>query len=303
MTLTVPEALAGERLDRALALLLALPRSDVAALIARGDVHIDGKVASTRSRRVVAGESLDVVIPEAADDRLVPDATVPFDVVADDDDVIVVEKPAGVVVHPGAGVRSATLVHGLLARFPDMAALDWADGQRPGIVHRLDKDTSGLLVVARTTDAYASLREQLDARTVDRRYLALATGELENDAGTIDAPVGRSSRDRTRMAVAAGGRDAVTHYVVVERFDGFTLVECKLETGRTHQIRVHLAAIGHAVAGDSRYRGRKVGALKRPFLHAYRLGFAHPGDDEWREYESPLPAELQAVKRAVPAAR
>jgi 23S rRNA pseudouridine1911/1915/1917 synthase len=301
--LTVPDALAGERVDRAVALLLGLTRAEVAALVDRGGLRVGGTAVKTRSVRVAAGDELEVEVPEPRSDELVPDGAVPFSVLHDDAHLIVVDKPAGVVVHPGAGVRASTLVHGLIARYPDLAGGEWADAARPGIVHRLDKETSGLLVVARTPSAHASLRSQLEARTMDRRYLALASGELEHDAGTIDAPVGRSRRDRTRMAVAAGGRDARTHYVVLERFSGLTLVECKLETGRTHQIRVHLSAIGHAVAGDTRYRGASVAGLRRPFLHACKLAFAHPAGGAAVAFESPLPVELDAAMREVRAAR
>jgi 23S rRNA pseudouridine1911/1915/1917 synthase len=300
---TIPDALAGERVDRAVALLTGLTRAEVAALVDDGAVRLDGAPVKARSRRVEAGDTLDVDVPAKAPIRVTGDSDVEFGVVHDDDAVIVVDKPAGLVVHPGAGVRSATLVHGLLARFPDLAGQDWADPQRPGIVHRLDKETSGLLVVARTPAAAGNLVAQLQARTVDRRYLTLVIGVVADDVGTIDAPVGRSTRDRTRMAVTAGGREARTNYEVVERFADTTLLECKLETGRTHQIRVHLAAIGHAVAGDSRYRGRRSYGLRRPFLHAYRLAFDHPSGGDLRQYESPLPGDLEAVRTAARAAR
>jgi 23S rRNA pseudouridine1911/1915/1917 synthase len=301
MNVVIPDALAGERVDKVVALLTGLTRSDVARLIESGGVRIGGAVVSTRSRRVAADDALEVDVPEPTAPALAGDEAVPFDVVAADDDVVVVDKPAGVVVHPGSGVRAATLVHGLLARFPDFGTHEWADPARPGIVHRLDKETSGLLVVARTPAAYAALRSQLDARTVDRRYLALTVGALENEAGTIDAPVGRSTRDRTKMAVVADGREARTRYTVVERFDGATLVECKLDTGRTHQIRVHLAAIGHAVAGDARYRGAKLAGLRRPFLHAHALGFVHPSSGDAVEFSSPLPPDLESALAALRA--
>ena len=295
-TVVVPESLAGERVDRIVAIESGLSRSEIDSLA----LLVNGR-AVKRSHRVEIGDVVEFDEPAPADASLVPDETVPFDVVTADDSVIVVDKPAGVVVHPAAGVRSSTLVHGLLARYPDLVEHEWADPLRPGIVHRLDKDTSGLLMVARTPAAYDILRAQLEARSVDRRYLALVVGGLEHDAGTIDAPVGRSTRDRTRMAVAAAGRDARTNYSVVERFNDATLVECKLETGRTHQIRVHLAAIGHPVVGDNRYRGARLHGIRRPFLHAHRLGFDHP-DGAARQYESALPPELDAVMKAARAA-
>ena len=305
LSLVVPQSLAGERVDRAVALLTGRTRTEVAELVARGDVRIGNAVVTTRSRRVSAGETLEVDVPAAPDGVPRADAGVAFDVVHADAEVVVVDKPAGLVVHPGAGVRSATLVHGLLARFPDLADQEWPDRERPGIVHRLDKQTSGLLVVARTAAAGDALGAQLRARSVDRRYLALAIGAFEHDAGTIDAPVGRGSRDRTRMAVVAAGRDARTHYTVVERFatqPATTLVECKLDTGRTHQIRVHLAAIGHPVVGDSRYRGASLLGLSRPFLHAYRLAFDHPRTGDRVEFSSVLPPDLGAARSAAAAA-
>ncbi|MBA3654617.1 MAG: RluA family pseudouridine synthase [Actinobacteria bacterium] len=301
MHVTIPEALAGERVDRAVALLTGLTRADVAAMVEEGRVCIDGRPVRARSRRVATGESLEVDVPVHTRALPVPDSAVPFAIVHADDDVVVVDKPAGVVVHPGAGVHASTLVHGLLAQFPDLGEHEWPDTDRPGIVHRLDKDTSGLLLVARKPSSYAMLRAQLDARTIGRVYLALAVGQFEHDAGTIDAPVGRSTRGRTRMAVAAGGREARTHYSVVERFAGATLVECTLETGRTHQIRVHLAAIGHPVAGDARYRGPKLAGLRRPFLHAHKLAFDHPAGGDRRHFTSLLPDDLVAATTAVRA--
>jgi 23S rRNA pseudouridine1911/1915/1917 synthase len=229
-----------------------------------------------------------------------------------DDAVIVVDKQAGLVVHPGAGHRDGTLVNGLLARFPDMGGHVWPDASRPGIVHRLDKGTSGVLMVARTPGSQRSLARQLEARTVERRYLALVWGVVAEPAGVIDAPIARSDRDPTRMAVRGDGRRAVTRYEVQRRWTEpvpTTLVQCALETGRTHQIRVHLAAIGHPVVGDNRYnqagsaaRGRGGGPSVvaevrpgRPFLHAAVLGFVHPATGETVRWESALPADLASV--------
>jgi 23S rRNA pseudouridine1911/1915/1917 synthase len=304
MKVTIPDALAGERVDKVVALLTGLTRADVAALVAAGEVFVNGAAVKTRSRKVAAGEELDVEVTTAAAAVLEPDAEVPFEVVHADDDVIVVDKPAGVVVHPGSGVQAGTLANGLLARFPDLAEHTWPDASRPGIVHRLDKHTSGLLAIARTPAVADNLIAQMQARAIDRRYLALAMGQLAHDAGTIDAPVGRASRDRTRMTIASDGREARTHYLVLERFSGeprCTLLECKLDTGRTHQIRVHLAAIGHPVAGDTRYRGGTVFGLTRPFLHAYKLAFDHPRTGERREFSSSLPPDLDEVRTAAAA--
>jgi 23S rRNA pseudouridine1911/1915/1917 synthase len=218
-------------------------------------------------------------------------------VVHEDAEVIVIDKPAGLVVHPGAGHADGTLVNGLLARFPELAAV--GDPARPGIVHRLDAGTSGLLVVARTPPAYASLTAQLGERSVERAYDTLVAGRVENDEGVVDAPIGRSTREPTRMAVRADGRAARTRYLVVSRWtepQAVSRLECRLETGRTHQIRVHLAAIGHPVVGDVRYGGgRSALPLDRPFLHAARLRFRHPGTGEPVAFASSLPPDLQAV--------
>lgn len=315
---SVPRALDGERVDRVVSFLTGLARSEVALIVARGGVVLGGRPVTTRSRRVAEGEALEVLVPErpaypSADGR------VAVDVVHADDAVIVVDKPAGLVVHPGAGNPAGTLVHGLLARFADMDGRDWPDPRRPGIVHRLDKGTSGLLAVARRPESLRSLASQLEKRTVERRYLALVWGAVGNTTGVVDAPVGRSIADPTRMAVRADGRRAVTRYEVVASWAEprpTTLLRCALETGRTHQIRVHLAAIGHPLVGDDRYRGERPGAgggaprgrgrrpdavvaaglvPGRPFLHATVLGFDHPDSGDRLRFESRLPADLQAI--------
>lgn len=326
----VPPALDGERVDRVVSFLTGVARAEASTVIEAGGVVLGGRVAAARSRRVVSGEVLEVHLP----DRPAPpsgDPLVALAIVHADDAVAVVDKPAGLVVHPGAGNREGTLVQGLLARFPDMAGLDWPDRTRPGIVHRLDKGTSGLLMVARNPAALGSLAAQLGARTVERRYLALVWGRVEPASGAVDAPLGRSAADPTRMAVRSDGRRAVTRYEVVEawsRPQPTSLLRCTLETGRTHQIRVHLAAIGHPVVGDERYlrtgpgaggrgtgggpshgeageprRGRqRRGAVVapglgpgRPFLHAAVLALDHPVTGERLRFESGLPPDLQAV--------
>lgn len=293
----VPDSLAGERVDRAVALLTGLSRQQATDLVAAGGVEVAGEVVTVRSRRVRAGETLAIAATVAPDTSAQPDVSVPAPVVHVDDAVIVVDKPADLVVHPGAGTPGGTLVNGLVAAFPELARVG-PDPQRPGIVHRLDRGTTGLLVVARTPAAYESLVAQLAGRTVERRYVALALGALETDRGMVDAAIGRHPRDPTKMAVTADGRPARTRYTVTERFPDppSTLLECALETGRTHQIRVHLAAIGHPVAGDARYgggRGRL--ALDRPFLHAHRLAFDHPQTGDRVAFESPLPQDLADV--------
>jgi 23S rRNA pseudouridine1911/1915/1917 synthase len=295
--ITVPAALAGDRVDRALSFITGWPRAAVQDLIDDGSVLIDGEVVA-KSHRLHEGSVIEVLAepPLDADVRPEPDPAVAVDVRFADDDVVVVDKPAGLVVHPGAGNAGGTLVNGLLARFPDIATV--GDPMRPGIVHRLDRDTSGLLMVARTARAYDALVAQLSERTVERLYAALVWGRLQSPRGMIDAPIGRSGARRTRMAVRDAGKPARTEYHVAEVFPAplCSLLECKLETGRTHQIRVHLAAIGHPVVGDGTYGGSRDSiALARPFLHAATLGFDHPVTGERLRFEAALPAELQAV--------
>jgi 23S rRNA pseudouridine1911/1915/1917 synthase len=295
--LTVPATLAGDRVDRALAFLTGWPRASVQQLIEDGAVTVDGNVVA-KSHRLQEGSVVDVLAEPDLDRGAPPerDPTVAVDVRFADDDVIVVAKPAGLVVHPGPGHAGGTLVNGLLARFPEVAAV--GDPLRPGIVHRLDRDTSGLLVVARSASAYDALIGQLQSRSVERLYATLVWGVLSSPRGVIDAPIGRSDARRTRMAVRSAGKEARTGYRVVETFETprCSRLECKLETGRTHQIRVHLAAIGHPVVGDPSYGGaREQIALDRPFLHAATLGFEHPANGEALRFEDPLPLELQSV--------
>ncbi len=303
----VPGVLSGERVDRVVALLSGYTRAQVARAIAAGAVRVGGRVVAVGSRRVRAGDLLEIDLglgavagPELL--RAAAPGEVRFTVVYEDEAVIVVDKPPGVVVHPDAAHRSGTLVAGLLALYPELARLPeqgCGEADRPGIVHRLDKDTSGLLVVARTPDAYRSLTAQLAARSVSRKYLALACGALESEAGVVDAPIGRSLRDPTRMAVAVGGRAARTHYRVLVRYAEpleASYLELRLETGRTHQIRVHLGAIGHPVVGDARYRGdRRRSGCARPFLHATGLAFVAPATGHEVAFSSPLPEDLASV--------
>ena len=292
----VPGTLAGERLDRLVALLTGRSRAAATALVESGAVRIGGTAVTSRKHRVAEG---DIVAVDAGEEAapVVPDPAVQVTVVHEDADVVVVDKPAGLVVHPGAGHRTGTLVHGLLARYPEMAGVGEPD--RPGIVHRLDRDTSGLLVVARTEAARRRLVRALAERRVTREYLALVHGGPEADAGLVDAPVGRSSREPTRMAVTVRGREARTRYEVQRRWPelDLSLLRCRLETGRTHQIRVHLAAIGHPVAGDATYASGRRPALPVPrmFLHATRLAFDHPTTGDPLEFDSPLPEDLASV--------
>jgi 23S rRNA pseudouridine1911/1915/1917 synthase len=302
LSVVVPASLEGVRVDRAVALLADVSRSAVDALVADGRVQIDGKGVSSRSTRLREGQTLEVDrIEEDVAVGPVGDASVDVIVVFEDADVIVVDKPAGLVVHPGAGHRSGTLVHGLVERYPDLSARPRAGGSepdRPGIVHRLDRGTSGLMVVARTPVAYDSLVGQLSARQVSRTYRALVLGHVEGESGLVDAPIGRSVSSPTRMAITRKGKEARTRYKVEGRFETpapTTLVRASLETGRTHQIRVHLSAIGHPVVGDDPYsQGRSLpgATVSRPFLHAYMLAFDHPTSGERMSWMSELPDDL-----------
>ncbi len=291
----IPAALAGERLDRIVSIITEISRSEAAALVAEGGACIDGKVCTSGKARV----ELDAIV--TVDPALLPSAPLPaadpaveVRILYQDDDLAIVDKQPGLVVHPGAGNPSGTLVNGLLARFPGIAAV--GDPGRPGIVHRLDVGTSGVMAVALTPAAYDGLVAQLAAREVHRAYLTLVWGHLETPTGVIDAPIGRDLRDPTRMAVVVGGKAARTHYRALARFDqpvAATSLECRLETGRTHQIRVHMSAVGHPVAGDGAYGGARAGApLARPFLHAAELELRHPVTGAAVRAEAPLPDDL-----------
>ncbi len=299
-------SLDGERLDRGLALLTGLSRAEASRLVAAGMVRLGGEVVTSGSRRLRLGDPLVVHIPDGRErlgkDRSAPAAAIEARVVFADADLVVVDKPAGLVVHPGAGNPGGTLVQQLVARFPDMADAG-PDSLRPGIVHRLDKGTSGLLVVARTPAAREGLARQMAAHATLRRYLAVVYGELPADEGVIEAPLGRSPRERRKVAVVEGGRPARTLYRVLGRTVSplpATFLTCRLETGRTHQVRAHLAAIGHPVLADDRYASaaqvslarKLVPVLDRPFLHAAELGFVHPVTGEAMKWTSPLPPEL-----------
>ena len=309
LSVEVPSSLEGVRVDRAVALVADISRSAVDGLIGQGRISVDGTVVRSRSTALRTGSRLIIDLPDDGDDGVpAPEPDVSFSVVHVDDDLIVVDKPAGLVVHPGAGHDSGTLVHGLLARFPDLADLPAAvggDPARPGIVHRLDRGTSGLLVVARTPPAYHDLVTQLSERRASRTYQALVLGTVEAESGVVDAPIGRSVTSPTRMAVSRKGKEARTRYRVVERFEeptAATLVEASLETGRTHQIRVHLSAIGHPVVGDDTYsRGRSLAGavVERPFLHAWALAVDHPATGARVTWTSPLPADLDAQLAAL----
>ncbi len=327
----VPAALSGVRVDRAICILTGVTRREASDLIDTGVVSVDGIVVGERNRRVREGELLEIhsnagrAVSGIKSGLAGSTSGIEFTVVHADDHVIVVDKPAGLVVHHGAGHHGGTLVDGLLERFPDLAGLgsrnsgsadsgsssSVGDPDRPGIVQRLDKGTSGLMVVARSEEALTSLTEQLKTRRAGRQYLALVAGDVIHDQGIVDAPVGRSGRVATRMAVTPRGKAARTAYTVLERLPGppaATLIEATLETGRTHQVRVHMAAIGHPVAGDDRYGERSrtselmngvEPALEqgRFFLHAHRLTFDHPTEGRVT-WSSALPDDLSSVLEA-----
>ncbi len=303
LELVIPETLAGWRVDRALAMVTGRSRAETLRLVEAGLVSVAGKVVSKASTPLEAGQHLEAVVPPLPSGRVDADAMVPVDVVLEDRDFVIVNKRPEQVVHPGAGQMTGTLVAGLLARYPEMSQLvdlGRCEAPRPGVVHRLDKGTSGLLVVARTIEGYDSLSRQAAEHSMERTYWAMAEGHLADDRGVIDAPIGRSLREATMMAVRADGRSARTHYEVVERLErphAATLVELRLETGRTHQIRVHLAALGHPVVNDQRYGHRRERRLGegRFFLHSRFLTLAHPRTGERVSASASLPADLLAL--------
>ena len=279
----------GERLDNYLAHLRGdLSRSYIQKLIHLGHVLLNGHTARP-STRLAIGDQVQVHLPETQAQELAPE-TLPLDVVYQDDHVVVVNKPAGLTVHPGPGHTHGTLVNALLSHYPEMKEV--GEPSRPGLVHRLDADTSGLMVVARTPLAYESLSRQMRSRTITKVYLALVRGHPTPPEGVIEAPIARHPRDRQRMGIVAEGRQASTYYSTTKLFNGFALLKVKPHTGRTHQIRVHMAALGHPVAGDAKYGGR-VPFLRRQFLHAYRLGFDLTPATTHMEFTSALPQDLE----------
>lgn len=294
----IPPGSRPARADRWATDLSGLSRSHVQRLITKGRLTVDGH--PVRANAIVAGgTTLELRIPPPAPAEPIAQPEIPVEVVHEDDDLLIVNKPAGLVVHPSPGHAAGTLVNALLGRGADLAPGGIAGVQRPGIVHRLDRDTSGLLMVARTDAAQASLQAQLKARRIKKTYLALVQGSVSAAVGRIEAPVGRDPGRRTRMAVVPSGRAATTGYRVRERFAGWTLLELDLVTGRTHQIRVHLEAIGHPVAGDPIYgtgtSRRGPDGLERLFLHAWRLELTSPSSGRLVRAEAPLPDELEAV--------
>ena len=303
LMLTVTAEEAGARLDAYLASATELTRSAAARLMEEEQVTLNGKRANKKDK-VKAGDVVVVLLPEPEPDEAIPQ-DIPLDIVYEDEDILVVNKPCGMVVHPAAGNPDGTLVNAILYHCGD--SLSGIGGViRPGIVHRIDKDTSGLLVVAKNDAAHLALSEQLKVHRVRRVYHAIAIGNLREDAGTVDAPIGRHPTDRKKMAVLRGvgahARDAVTHYQVLERFAGMCHVQCKLETGRTHQIRVHMASLGHPLLGDPVYGGANhkfcenhPALIHGQCLHAAELSLIHPRSGEEMHFTCPLPEDMERI--------
>lgn len=293
----IPREQGGLRLDQALSKLLPeFSRNRIQNWIRARKIAVNGEFATTRMK-VFGGDS--VMVKPALEAGTTPDApeAIPLNIVFEDEHLLVVDKPVGLVVHPGNGNPSGTLLNALLHRLPQLAELP-----RAGIVHRLDKDTSGLLVVGKTLIVQTDLVRQLQARTVKREYLALVYGEMDR-AGTVDAPLGRDPHNRTKRTVHTMGKPAITHYDVLERYPGLALLRCRLETGRTHQIRVHMQHIGHPLVGDMIYASSRRGSAKIPFprqaLHAERLGLVHPATHEEMSWASPLPPDFASLLQAL----
>jgi len=279
---------AAARLDRFLAEQTEdLSRSAAARLIKSHLVRVNGLTADPADR-VAAGDVVEFEIPEAYVSEAAPEA-IPLDIVYEDVDLAVINKPAGMVVHPAPGHHTGTLVHALLGRGGGWSAVGGVS--RPGIVHRLDKGTSGLIVVARNDASHRALSSQLKDRSLSRTYMAIVRGLVKDEAGELEGPIGRDPKERKRMAVVSGGRFARTRYQVVERRGGHTLLRCDLDTGRTHQIRVHVAALGYPVTGDAEYGGGEAG-VSRPLLHAWRLRLRHPRTGEEMNFEAPPPSDF-----------
>ena len=295
-TLTVTDEQAGKRTDVLLSEALGITRSAAERLIESKNVHIDGK-SVTKSLKVSVGQSFEVEIPNPEPSEAVPE-DIPLDIIYEDDDLIVINKPKGTVVHPAPGNTSGTLVNALL--YHCGSTLSGVGGViRPGIVHRIDKDTSGLLVVAKNDETHLALSEQLKTHTISRVYYAISVGNFGSETGTVNAPIGRHPTDRKKMAVIKSGKnakEAITHYTVLEHFSGFTYIKCRLETGRTHQIRVHMSYIGHPLMGDTVYGGGKTkfevcnkALLSGQCLHAGELEFIHPRSRALMHFEAPFP--------------
>ncbi len=286
MNLIITEENAGERLDTVLAGIVPdTSRTDIQNRVKSGHITVNGKTVKP-NYKVKEGDNIELLERENVEADIVPE-NLNLDIVYEDDDVAVVNKDRGMVVHPAAGHASGTLVNGLMGQLDNLSGIN---GElRPGIVHRIDKDTSGLLMVAKHDVAHRHLVDQLVEKSVTRKYTALVHGVIPHNLGTIEAPIGRNPKERQDMAVIDDGKDAVTHFNVIERFENFTLIECILETGRTHQIRVHMKYIGYPLAGDPKYGPRKTLEVGGQLLHAGVLGFIHPKTEEYMEFKTELP--------------
>lgn len=289
VTYTIELEQAGERIDKALSSLQSeWSRNQLAGWIADGVVKVNNEEVKAKYK-VKEGDVIQIDVPEPEPLEVIPE-DLQLEIVYEDSDVLVVNKPRGMVVHPAPGHMTGTLVNGLMHHCQDLSGINGV--LRPGIVHRIDKDTSGLLMVAKHDVAHQSLVNQLVNKTVTRKYTALVHGHIAHDKGTIDAPIGRDPKDRQKQAIVDNGKHAVTHFQVVERFGDFTLVECRLETGRTHQIRVHMNYIGFPLVGDPKYGPKKTIDFGGQVLHAGVLGFVHPITNEYLEFEAPIPVDF-----------
>ena len=280
----------GDRIDKAVSMLDSeWSRTQVQQWIKEGNILVNGNPVKSNYKCSI-NDKIEILIPDPEVLDVLPEE-MNLDIYYEDKDVLVVNKPRGMVVHPAPGHLTGTLVNGLMAHCKDLSGINGV--LRPGIVHRIDKDTSGLLMVAKNDMAHESLVNQLVEKTVTRKYKAIVHGVIPHDFGTIDAPLGRDPKDRQSMTVVDDGKHAVTHFHVLERFSAFTFVECQLETGRTHQIRVHMKYIGYPLAGDPKYGPKKTLEIDGQALHAGILGFTHPRSGEYLEFEAPLPADFE----------
>ena len=292
LTINITEEQKGERIDKVISAVdEEWSRSQISNWVKDGHIKVNGETVKPNYK--VRLEDEIIITPPLLEELDAEPENLNLDIVYEDEDVLVVDKPKGMVVHPAPGHASGTLVNGLMYHCTDLSGINGI--VRPGIVHRIDKDTSGLLMVAKNDLAHASLVDQLVEKSVTRKYLALVHGHIAHDKGTIDAPIARDPKERQKMAVVDKGKHAVTHFTVLERFGDFTLVECRLETGRTHQIRVHMRYIGFPLVGDPKYGPRKTMDIGGQALHAGVIGFIHPRTKEYLEFSSALPTEFEEL--------